>query len=178
MQGVRNRKDHMPSPFDSRAFRNALGMFATGVTVVTSGKHPNFHGMTVNAFSSLSLEPPLVLVCVDTKTQMHSVLKETGSFTVNVLSRQQEAASRYFATSGRDPGLAQFENFPFALGKTGTPQLKDAICVLDCTVHSVAEGGDHDIYVGEVKALEFQDHDDPLLFYRGRYRGLQSEKDL
>ena len=163
----------MAEAFDSRTFRNALGLFATGVTVVTSGRPPNFHGMTVNAFSSLSLDPPLVLVCVDKKANMLDELRDTGAFTLNILSADQERLSSYFADSKRPLGPQEFADIPYTLGETGTPHLPGAICSLDCVVHSVAPGGDHDIYVGEVKALALNSDQDPLLFYAGRYRGLQ-----
>lgn len=157
--------------FDSREFRNAMGTFATGVTVITSGSDPNWHGMTANAFSSLSLDPPLILVCVDKGTHMLEVLQETRAFTVNILSAEQEETSTYFATSSRTHGAEEFAKTKYTIGTTGTPRIAGTIGVLDCTLHSVAEGGDHDIYIGEVKAFEIAGGD-PLLFFAGRYRGL------
>ena len=163
----------MAQAFDTRTFRNALGLFATGVTVVTSGRAPAFHGMTANAFSSLSLDPPLILVCVDKKTNMLDALRDTGAFSVNILSADQERLSSYFADSKRLLGPTEFADIPYTLGETGAPRLPDAVCVLDCVVHSVHPGGDHDLYVGEVKALALSaDTPDPLLFYAGRYRRL------
>ena len=163
--------------FDSRETRDAMGAFATGVTVVPAGTAPDFHGMTANAFSSLSLEPPLVLVCVDKSTHMREVLERTGAFTVNILSAAQEEMSTYFATSSRPHGPEELAPFDYAIGETGAPRFRDAICVLDCTVHSVAEGGDHDIYVGQVQAFDFPNDGAPLLFYRGRYRALAAADD-
>ncbi len=163
--------------FESREFRDACGLFATGVTVLTSGKAPSFHGMSANAFSSLSLDPPLVLVCIDKKTHMLEVLQETGAFTVNVLSREQEKLCRYFASSDRTYGPEEFADVRYSIGATGTPRLDGAICVLDCTVHDVARGGDHDIYIGEVQALECLNEGEPLLFYSGHYRSVAPAKE-
>lgn len=163
----------MPEAFDSRSFRNMLALFATGVTVVTSGRAPNFHGMTANAFSSLSLDPPLVLICVDKKANMLAELRDTGAFTVNILSADQERLSSYFADSKRPLGPDEFTDIPYTIGETGAPRLSGAICALDCVVHSVHPGGDHDLFIGEVKALALDTAQDPLLFYAGRYRRLQ-----
>ena len=162
----------MPANFDQRSFRNACGMFATGVTVVTAGRPPAFHGMTANAFSSLSLDPPLVLICVDKKTHMLEVLQETPAFTVNILGVQQEALSTYFASSDRVYGPEEFKDLKYSIGETGAPRLDDAICYMDCVVRDIAIGGDHDIYIGEVKAFETRHDTPPLLFYGGRYHRL------
>ena len=155
---------------DSREFRDVVGIFATGVSVVTSGSTPNIHGMTINAFASLSLEPPLVLVCVDRSAHMQHVLKETGAFTINVLRASQRETSIYFADGNRPSGLAEFAKVPHDFSLKGTPRLLEALAVLDCTVHDVLEGGDHMIFLGRVEALEIRDVVDPLLYYRGTYR--------
>ena len=160
--------------FSGREFRDACGTFATGVTVVTSGAAPIFHGMTANAFTSVSMEPPLLLVCVDKSTHMLGVLQETGAFTVNVLSADQEALSNYFANDTRRYGPEEFrdEDIRYTLGESGTPRLAGATCWFDCTVQSVHAAGDHDIYLGEVQAIEVGEIGRPLLFYCGRYRSL------
>ena len=162
--------------FDKREFRNAMGLFATGVTVVTSGNDPNFHGMTANAFSSVSLVPPLILVCVDKNTHMLGVLKESGAFTVNFLSAEQLDISNYFASSDREKGEAEFSDINYTIGETGTPHIQGAICIVDCVVHDVADAGDHDIYIGEVKAITSTPEDNPLIYFGGGYRELSAKK--
>ena len=157
---------------DGREFRNAMGLFATGVTVVTSGKAPKFHGMTANAFSSISLDPPLVLVCVDKHTHMLEVLQETGAFSVNFLAADQQGTSNYFANSDRPHDETEFADIDYTIGSTGMPRINGAICVIDCLVHSVTDAGDHDVYIGEVKAMETTPDADPLLFFGGGYRAL------
>ena len=158
--------------FDGREFRNAMGLFATGVTVVTSGKAPEFHGMTANAFSSISLDPPLVLVCVDKGTHMLEILQENGAFSVNFLTADQQDTSNYFANKERPHGEKEFADIDYTVGATGMPRITGAMCVIDCLVHSVTDAGDHDVYVGEVKAMETTPDADPLLFFGGAYRTL------
>ena len=165
-------------PIDSREFRNALGTFPTGVTVVTTGTAPNFVGMTAQSFSSLSLDPPLVLICVDKKASVRSLLQETSAFTVNVLNEDQEETSTYFASSDRPGPPEQFEDVHYTIGETGTPRLAHATTVFDCSVREVLEGGDHEIFIGEVKAFEHQNDNDPILFFRGRYRTLDRPTEL
>ncbi len=161
--------------FDTRYFRDVCGEFATGVTVVTAGRPPAYHGMTANAFSSVSLEPPLILICVDKDTHMLEVLQETPAFTVNILRADQEALSSYFASSKRVYGPEEFAEIKYSVGETGAPRLDDAIAYMDCTVHSIVPGGDHDIYIGQVKACECDPGADPLLFFEGGYRRMVSK---
>ncbi len=156
--------------FDDREFRNALGMFPSGVTVVTTGTEPNFVGMTAQSFSSLSLDPPLVLVCVDKSASVLSLLKETGAFTVNILPDTAMDTSNFFASSKRPAPPHQFDDHEHVLGVTGQPRLAAATMVFDCDIHSVINGGDHEIIIGEVKAFVKQSDDEPILFYGGNYR--------
>lgn len=153
--------------FDSREFRNALGQFATGVTVVTLWRDGALHGMTANAFSSVSLDPPLVLVCVGKQGSTHDVIQSVGRFAVNILSEDQEHLSRYFA-GDRDPAVE------IALKdetNANAPILEGAIAWLDCELWQSYEGGDHTIFVGRVTALETVGGR-PLLFFGGRYARL------
>ena len=149
-------------------FRKVLGAFATGVTIITTrdaqGKHV---GMTANAFTSLSLEPPLVLICVDKKADCYACFECTNAFAVNILSTEQEALSKRFATKGVD----KFEGVSFHEGVTGSALIDSAIAHLDCRLVSGHEGGDHTIYVGQVESAAAVDAD-PLLFFRGGYRKL------
>lgn len=160
--------------FDSKYFRSVCGEFATGVTVITSGKNPSFHGMTANAFSSLSLDPPLILVCIDKGTHMLQTLQETNAFTVNILAADQQPLSNYFAKSDRNYGPEEFADIgaQYELGETGMPRIAGAIGYIDCQVYSTADGGDHDIYIGEVKACWSQPGSDPLLYFESGYRGI------
>ena len=107
--------------FDSREFRDTLGRFATGVTVVTTGDAPNFVGMTAQSFSSLSLDPPLVLVCVDKGASVLPLLKESATFTVNVLADSDMELSNFFASSSRPAPPHQFDDTPYTVGATGQP---------------------------------------------------------
>ncbi|HYL99796.1 MAG TPA: flavin reductase family protein [Blastocatellia bacterium] len=155
-------------PVEKDEFRTALGRFASGVTVITvrtADQQP--HGMTVSAFSSLSLEPPLVLVCIDKNASLHPCLKEGDSFAVNILSEEQETVSRRFASREGD----RFDGIGYALGVLGSPLLEGAMAHLECKVKMVYPGGDHTIFVGEVEATTVAEGR-PLTYYRGGYARL------
>lgn len=153
---------------DPRELRNTMGLFATGVTVITTkdatGKP---FGLTANAFSSLSLDPPLLLVCVDKKVDCYACFDESKVFVVNFLAREQEELSTRFATKG----IEKFERVSYTLGSLGVPLLDGALAHLECKVAAVYEGGDHTIYTGEVQTIATADVK-PLLFYQGKYRSL------
>ncbi len=153
--------------FDSKEFRKALGHFATGVTVVTLWRDGALHGMTANAFSSVSLDPPLVLVCVAKTGSTHSVIQSGGRFAVNILAEDQEHLSRFFA-GDRDPSV-EIELKEVAGAKS--PILGGAIAWLDCELWQSYDGGDHTIFVARVEALEVPGGR-PLLFFGGRYARL------
>jgi flavin reductase (DIM6/NTAB) family NADH-FMN oxidoreductase RutF len=155
---------------DPDTFRSVLGRFATGVTIVTTrDAHGRDHGMTVSAFCSLSLTPPLILVCVDHAASVYSVLADAPYFAVNILASEQEALSRRFSVSG-DPN--RFEGVGFTRGRTGAALLDDVLGFLECRRASAHEGGDHTIFVGEVEAA-FARSLTPLLYYRGGYAQLE-----
>ena len=150
---------------DPRELRNVMGHFATGVTVITTkdtaGKP---FGLTANAFSSLSLNPPLLLVCVDRAVDCYACFDQSKVFAVNFLSEEQEDLSRRFATKG----IEKFEGVPYRLGELGVPLLEGALGHLECTVTAGYEGGDHTIYIGEIQsATASGEH--PLLFFKGKY---------
>ncbi len=157
---------------DKASFRYALGHFASGVTIMTISAAGRLHGMTVSAFASVSLEPPLILVCVEHSTLMHRLLGRQSSFAVNILGERGEATSRFFADNARLEG-PEFREGSYRLGTTGSPILVDATAFLEATVQGRHEAGDHVIVVGEVVALEVLTETDPLLFYRGGYRQLK-----
>jgi flavin reductase (DIM6/NTAB) family NADH-FMN oxidoreductase RutF len=153
--------------FDSKKQRQIMGHFATGVTVVTTDGAGGSHGMTANAVASLSLNPPLVLVAVDKRALMLEYLTENQCFAVNILRLDQEELSRRFAT----PGPKDFSDLNITTAATGSPILVDGLAFLDCRVHDVLPGGDHDIFVGEILAGEYHGGE-PLLYFSGRYRRL------
>ncbi|MBI1900299.1 MAG: flavin reductase family protein [Planctomycetia bacterium] len=155
-------------PLDARQQRKIMGHFATGVTVVgTALDDGTTWGMTANAVTSLSLDPPLVLVAVDKGSQTAKNLQASGRFAISILSAAQEAISRRFAGDGpRD-----FSGLATKTSVTGSPILSDAIAWIDCEVSEILPGGDHDIYLGRVVAGDMKGGD-PLLFFCGKYARL------
>jgi flavin reductase (DIM6/NTAB) family NADH-FMN oxidoreductase RutF len=151
-------------------FRRVLGHFATGVTIVTTcdgDGRPT--GLTVSAFCSLSLDPPLVLVCVDHKSQSYPALRDGGRFAVNVLCREQEDVSRRFASTRLD----KFDGVPYTLSPLRLPLLDGAIAHIECTTTAQHPQGDHTIFIGRVERAHAA-AGDPLLYHRGRYARLQA----
>ncbi len=156
--------------FNSRDFRFAVGAFATGVTVVTTRGEQHAYGMTANAFSSVSLDPPLVLVCVISPSEGATHISANGVFAVNILSAEQEPLSRYFASRDRPRGRDAFRDVPHRIGPSGAPIIEGVAAFLDCRVHSSHEAGDHLVFIGEVLELEVRDAGPPLVFHGGQYR--------
>jgi 3-hydroxy-9,10-secoandrosta-1,3,5(10)-triene-9,17-dione monooxygenase reductase component len=154
------------SDFDARAFRHTVGNFATGVTVVAAEVDGSVRGMTANAFSSLSLDPPLVLFCCGKSAHMSQAIRAASRFSVNVLSETQQDISTYFAGGWKDTTPPPFQ----FLAWHGAHRLDGCIASLGCSVETIIEGGDHWIVVGRVHALHRSDDGRaPLLFFRGRY---------
>ena len=156
--------------FSGADFRAAVGTFATGITVITTRGEDHLFGMTANAFSSVSLDPPLILVCVIKGTTGAEAIEGNGIFAVNILSSEQEAISRYFASKDRPRGLEAFDEIPHTTAATGSPVLEGAAGFLDCRLYATHDAGDHVIFIGEVLALGFDPSVDPVLFHSGRYR--------
>jgi flavin reductase (DIM6/NTAB) family NADH-FMN oxidoreductase RutF len=154
---------------DAHSFRAVLGRFASGITVITArdaiGRD---HGMTVSAFSALSLDPPLVLCCIDRAASFHPTIAAAEHFAVNVLAAGQEALSRRFAETTDD----RFDGVGFTRGQTGAALLDDTLAWLECRVAARHAGGDHTIVVGVVEAAGAREHR-PLLYYRGGYANLE-----
>src|SRR5262245_12062548 len=136
-------------PFNGKEFRSALGAFATGVTVITTQGAEHAYGMTANAFSSVSLDPPLVLVCIITGTEGAATLSHNGTFAINILSDEQEAISRYFASRDRPRGRDAFTQVPHRRELTGAPIIEGVAAYLDCRLAVSHEAGDHIIFIGE-----------------------------
>ncbi|WP_410642172.1 flavin reductase family protein [Amycolatopsis sp. lyj-346] len=149
--------------------REVMAQFATGVTVLTAGGEAG-HGMTANAFSSVSLEPPMVLCCVSRAARMHAAIVSAGSYAVNILAADQQDLSKYFADWRRPNGMAQFDSVNWTPGtKTGAPLLGGALAWLECELAAVYEGGDHSIFLGRVLTSSRGPGDDALVFYGGGY---------
>ncbi len=163
----------MPTPeapaVDPRAFRDTLSLFATGVTVVAAQHGDHVHAMTANAVTSLSLRPPLVILCVSKQAKMAAELETGQPFSINILRAEQQALSNYFAAQWLDPQPPAFDFDPWQ----DTPRLQNCAAALACVVDSQLEGGDHWIIVGRVLATHRPAQPpDPLLFYAGKYRRL------
>lgn len=156
---------------DPQEFRSIIGHFATGVTVITTAAGDELQGMTANGISSLSLDPVLLLICVDKTTHTHRMLEEGGVFTVNILGEHQQAVSSLFAKRN-EPEIGTLRGQPFVLGSTGAPRLEDCLAFLECRVVEVLEGGDHSIFLGEVVHEGMVNDVKPLIFFRGRYGAL------
>lgn len=152
----------------AREFRHAMSHFATGVTVITSVDEDGEPvGTTANAVTSLSLDPPLILVCFDLESMTLKAIRGHGAFVVNVLGAPQQHLSANFARRGL---AAAWDGVRHRRGPTGSPRLEDVLAVLECTVEHALPGGDHEIIVGRVRHAQTSPAPiSPLLFYRGRY---------
>lgn len=155
---------------DPDTFRSVLGRFASGITIVTARDGDDHDcGMTVSAFCSVSLAPPLVLVCIDHAASMHEMLLETSHFAVNILAAHQEPLSRRF--SGPDEHK-RFDGVGYARGLTGVALLDDALAHIECRRVASHSAGDHTVIIGEVETAAAHSHR-PLLYYRGGYAQLE-----
>jgi flavin reductase (DIM6/NTAB) family NADH-FMN oxidoreductase RutF len=157
---------------DTTSFRNTVGAFATGVTVVTTAVDGELYGITANSFTSLSLDPMLVLVCLKDSSRALERLTRSQAFSVNVLALGQTDLSRRFADRSRPAGAAAFDGVAIATGARGCPNILDCAAVLDCRVYQMYPGGDHVIVVGEVLDYGTRPELEPLVFYGGNYRSL------
>ena len=149
-------------------FRKGLSRFASGVTVVTCKGESGCQGLTVSAFSSLSLDPPLVLICVHSSSSVHDGLKEGRFFAVNILAEDQEPISRVFASRIPD----RFNGVSFRDGQTGAPLIEGALAFIECRVVHEYPGGDHTILVGQVESSVMREGK-PLLYFGGDYAQLR-----
>ena len=154
-------------PVDEALFKKAMSQFLSGVTVVTTAADGALYGMTVASFASLSLDPPLVLICVGRNMQTHDAIAGAKRFGVSILGSDQQHLSNHFASRSDD----KFKDVAYRLGRSGVPLLDGAICTLECSVHSQLDGGDHSIFVGLVESAETSDGA-PLAYFRSGYREL------
>ena len=154
----------------AREFRNALGQFATGVTVVTVEREPgSVFGMTANTFTSVSLNPMLILICVDERAKILPLLHKKKRFGISVLKQGQQAVSEYFAQAEQNSEAEHRLGLRYRWTPEGVPILEDAVVQLSCSVVAAHAAGDHTIVVGKVEDAEIHGGE-PLLFYRGEYR--------
>jgi len=154
--------------------RAVFGTFATGVTIITSGRDPS-HGMTANAFTSVSLDPAMVLVCVKRTSIMHSTILTHGTFAISILASDQEEVARYFANSARPRDDREFQTIPYQPGvHTGLPVITGGLGWIECKLAAVHDGGDHSIFVGSVLDLGHSGKRDALVFHTGRFLGLNA----
>jgi flavin reductase (DIM6/NTAB) family NADH-FMN oxidoreductase RutF len=160
----------MEKGISSEEFKAVMTKHAAGVTVVTTvGPDGRLHGLTATSFTSLSMTPPLCLVCVDKKTGSHEPLTRGRLFAVNVLSDQQEAVSNTFASRRED----KFEQVPHQKGPaTGCPVLTEALAWMECEVTDIVPGGDHDIFIGMIKKIQIN-QGKPLVYWHGAYADVQ-----
>lgn len=155
--------------FDSRMFRNTVGQFVTGVTVIAADIESSIRAMTANSFTSLSLDPPLVLFCVGKTTKMGELIRQASGFSVNILQQDQQHLSTYFAGGWKEPAPPPFTFTPWQ----GGPLLEGSAAALGCAIDAIHEGGDHWIVVGRVLALHRSESaGPPLVFSAGRYAAL------
>ncbi len=150
---------------DEASFRTVLGHFATGVTIITAMDGDEPVGLSANAFTSVSLDPPLVLFCAAKASTTWPRLEAAGKFTVNILNEHQEDVCRVFATKGID----RFSRIGWRPSPIGSPILHGALAYIDCEIDSQHDAGDHLIVVGRVRELGLLNEEGPLIFYRGGY---------
>jgi flavin reductase (DIM6/NTAB) family NADH-FMN oxidoreductase RutF len=155
-------------------YRKAMGCFATGVTIITVDLEGEVHGMTANAFASVSLDPLLVLVCVSHTAQTHAHLHAKKRFGINILAEHQQAISEYYAQLDHSPERAEEAGAHFDRTAHGTPVLHGALAYLECRLESAQAAGDHTIFIAEVEDVVVR-QGEPLLFFRGKYRKMGPE---
>lgn len=148
-----------------------MGHFASGVTIMTTTAGGRMHGMTVSAFASQSLDPLLILVSVERSTEMHKLVMASRAFAINVLGEHAEGTARFFADNARLKS-PEFIEGAYRIGLSGAPLLNEAVAVIEATVQSTLEAGDHSVIVGQVTALDVRSDAQPLLYYRSGYRRL------
>jgi len=157
---------------DVAQFKRALGLWASGVTVVSTRVDGLIYCMTASSFSSLSLDPLLVLICVARIAKVHDLLLQSRAFVINILRDDQRDIADAFARTGREPveHLDLIETFD---GPSGSPIFKPSLAYIDCELHSIYDGGDHSLVVGAVKAVDSDEGGRPLVYFNRNYRGIR-----
>lgn len=154
-------------------FKDSLASWASGVSVVTTNCDGMLYGLTVSSFTSLSLDPPLVLVCLNNGNRLPEMIGDAQGFAVSILDRGQETASNYFATRGREP-TPDFTEIEGEITRSGMPVLAGAMAWIVCSLHNSIEQGDHTIIIGEVVEAGSREDGEPLLYYRRAYRSVDT----
>lgn len=158
--------------FDPYQYRKALGHFATGVTIVTTKSNAgSLFGFTANSFSSVSLDPPLVLFSLDRKAQCLSAFEQSGSFAINILGAGHQQISTNFAAMESNK---RWHGIEYDSWETGAPMLKEAIARFDCRTHAIHDGGDHRIFLGEVLRFDMKEEEKPLIYFRSQYSEIKT----
>ncbi len=155
-------------------FKGAMGSWAAGVTVVTTELNGKVYGLTVSSFSSLSVEPVLVLACIMNSNNLAEMVKDSQKFGISILAEGQDDISNFFSKSGREP-VESYTDFPTETWATGSPLVSGAIAHVDCEVHELLPGGDHTILVGKVVAARYEPEKMPLIYFRRGYRPLNMD---
>lgn len=158
-------KGDLVMAIDAGGFKKAMSRWASGVTVVTAEHNGVRHGMTVSSFASVSLDPPLVLICIGKAAPTHDIIRKGERFVVNVLGDTQEAISIRFATKHDD----RFEGVAVRTGQLGVPIIEGCVAAIECRLHETLPGGDHTIYVGEVVNADIAEGS-PLIYFQGGHR--------
>lgn len=153
---------------DDASFRTAMSHFPCGVTIVTTTDDGRPVGLTVSSFCSLSLDPPLVLICIDKDVSSHHAISSSKRYAVNILTEGQEEVSRQFASRAED----KFEGIGIREGLGGVPLIEGSLAIIECSVHEELPGGDHTIFVGKVERLETGEGE-PLIYFRSGYRSVK-----
>jgi flavin reductase (DIM6/NTAB) family NADH-FMN oxidoreductase RutF len=156
-------------PIDDASFKLAMSQFASGVTVVTTEHEGERYGLTVASFSSLSLNPPLAIVCIEKNVRSHDAIAASGRFGISILASDQSAISNRFASRADD----KFDGVATRTGANGVPLIEGAICTIECRLREALPGGDHSIFVGEVQEIATTEGK-PLVYFRSSYRELAS----
>ncbi len=156
---------------DASEYRGIIGQFATGVTVITTSVDGWLHGMTANAITSVSLDPLLLLVCVDKEAHTHDHLSRAGAFAVSILAEDQQDLSQTFATSNK-PEEGRLQGVRYRIGENGAPIIDGCLASIQCEVTERTDAGDHTVFFGRVLHAKSERDTPPLLFYQGTYREL------
>lgn len=157
---------------DKKLLRRVMGQFATGITVVTTEYQGKKYGFTANSFTSVSLDPPLVLFCLNKDSEGCEEFKASNCFAINILSNQQGDLSNRFANSQLNP-TERFEDLNTSTAQTGSPLFEDTLGWFDCKLHQYHEAGDHIIFIGEIVDMHRSELDEPILYFAGKYRFLE-----
>lgn len=168
--------DAYPGPSTDELFRAAMGSFASGVTVVTCTRGGADHAMTASAFSSVSMDPPIVLICVNRHQRFWRAISEAESWAVSILDQAAQPHANWLATSGR-PLVGQLKDVPHSRTRLGNPILEQSLARFECSTIEQIRAGDHDIFLGEVLWADRGTGTDPLIYWRSAYRKLEDSSD-